>query len=201
MSDLRGTATPDLAAHQRGLLALIVGPAGDAETAPPADPYLARVAASRALPVARGIAAQWRAYTLRRLCPLTWAVLDQRGRLAGVLDVLGTRPLSPFLRLLAAAFADEAVADAGPRDDPLVTAVARFERAVVLPGAAGDRVVIDWPCDPEDALRALLTGQPVSAVPAAPHRTDAPAVDPTAFTIEMLAPPPVQIPGRIAKRA
>ena len=177
--------TVDLATQQRGLLALIVGtdvPDLDLTT----DPYLAEVAASPALPVARGIAASWRAYTLRRLCPLTWAALDQNGQLRPTLDRLGRRPVSPFLRLLAAAFTDEAAADAAERGDALVTAIATFERGVVLPGAAGDRTVIEWPCDPEDTLRALLEGRPLLELAPAPHRTEAPADDPTALTIEAL---------------
>jgi hypothetical protein len=180
--------TVDLDTHQRGLLALVAGPADAADpgVAPPGDPYLAEVAASGALPVARGIAASWRSYTLRRFCPLTWTALDQRGRLSAVLDRMARRPLSPYLRLQATVFTEEADADGGERDDRIVVAVARFERALVLPGAAGDQVVIDWPCDPDDVLSALIERRSTLDLPPARHRTRAPADDPTAVVIEAL---------------
>jgi hypothetical protein len=171
----------DLAAHQRGVLALVIGPGDSARGEP--DPYLAGVASSGALPVVRGIAASWRAFTLRRLCPLTWTALDQRGRLEAVLDRIGRRALSPFLRLQAVAFTTEATADAGERGDDLVAAIARFEESIVLPGTAGDHVVIDWPCDPDAVLLALVEGRPALDQPLAPHRTRAPADDPTAVAI------------------
>jgi hypothetical protein len=177
--------TVDLDRHQRGLLALVTGPAG-AAAEPPADPYLAAVAASGALPVARGIAESWRSYTLRRFCPLTWTALDQRGRLAGVLDRMARRPLSPYLRLQATVFTDEADAEGGERGDEVVVAVARFERAMVLPGKAGDQVVIDWPCDPDRLLAALIERRPTLDLPPGRFRTRAPADDPTAVLIEAL---------------
>jgi hypothetical protein len=200
----------DLATHQRGVLALIIGPTDAENCAPdaklrdgapvpgaparnvgenaqsPRDPYLDEVAGSGALPVVRGIAASWQSYTLRRFCPLTWTVLDQRGQLRAVLERLRRRPLSQYLRLQAAAFTEEAATDAGERGDELIAAVARFERSVVLPGAAGDRVVIDWPCDPDTLLLALVERRPALDLPSTPHRTRAPADDPTAVVIEAL---------------
>ena len=175
-----------VAEHQRAMLALI---AAD-PSVPVHDPYAASISDSLPLDVVRDIADSWRRFALQRQCPLTWRLMEQRGRLDHHFARLAQcRGLSPFLQILARQFLDQ-VAEA--TDDDLEAAVTRFERVlidaplVVDENASGTDVVIDWPCDPEQVLGRLATGEALGTPTPGHYRTRAPSLDPTVFTIECL---------------
>jgi hypothetical protein len=183
--------TPDgvtsIADHQRAMLALVVAD----PTAAIDDPYAAAISDSLPLDVVRDIADSWRRFALQRLCPLTWRLMEQRGRLDHhFVRLARRRGLSPFLQILARQFLDQ-VAD--ETDDALEAAVVRFERMLidapltVDDGATSTGVVIDWPCDPEQVLGRLATGVPLGTPTQGRYRTRAPSLDPTVFTIECLS--------------
>jgi hypothetical protein len=191
MSSAAGVTS--IAEHQRAMLALIVADS----TASIDDPYAAAIADSLPLDVVRDIADSWRRFALQRLCPLTWRLMEQRGRLDHHFALLAQRPgLSPFLQILARQFLDQ-VGD--ETEDALEAAVARFERVMIDAPPAGEvdsgegdirmstEVVIDWPCDPEQVLGRLATGEPLGAPTPGRYRTRAPSLDPTVFTIDCLA--------------
>jgi hypothetical protein len=60
--------------------------------------------------------------------------------------------ISPFVDMLGEAFLEFAARSA----DPVISAMARFERAVICV-KLGDPAVytIDWPCDPRDVLNGV----------------------------------------------
>jgi hypothetical protein len=168
----------DLAAYQRGMLDLIVsGPAPAAGD----DGYLHAVDGSTPLAVVREIGDSWRRFSLRRLCPLTWRLAEQRGRLDIHFARLGRRRgLSPFVVILGRQYLEELAAG----DDALDRAVAQFELAL---HAGGDgTVVIDWPCDPEELLMRLVADEPIGQTRPGRYRTRAAAATPASFTIELL---------------
>jgi hypothetical protein len=117
------------------------------------------------------------------------AALHRQGGLDEALAAHSRKgPHSPFLEVLAQQF----LAVVATHRDPLVAAVARFELSAhrARTGAArrGDEVVIDWPCEPWEALQAILDNQPPP--PACGHwRTRAGATTPDQFTIERVAAP------------
>ena len=143
----------NLAHLQRDLAALIRG-----ETIDAGDGYVASAAASTGLEVTREIIASWRELLLRRACPLTFALLVQRGRLDVALRELAARHLSSYVEAAACTFLAAFAGDA----DPLVAAVARFESAVIETRHGSDaEFTIDWPCPPDEAIERLIAGQPV----------------------------------------
>jgi hypothetical protein len=127
------------------------------------DPYIAVAAQSPGLEVTRDTIRGWRKFRFDRNCRLTSAILRQRGLYDEVFASVD-RELA-FIEELAAVFFDAAAA----RGDLLVTAVARFERAI----STGDDTEqqVDWPCNPYDVLGPLLTGDNVPELEPAPHRT------------------------------
>ena len=175
----------DLANHQRGMLALIVGD-GPAPRSYP-DEYLGSVEGCTPLAVVREIGDSWRRFSIRRLCPLSWRLAEQRGRLDLHFARLGgTRRLSPFLAILARQF----LRQLAEGDDRLDGAVAEFEHALLV-AANGDgpegEVVIDWPCDPEVLLTRLVADDNIGEPSPGRYRTRAAAAMPMAFTIERLS--------------
>lgn len=115
------------------------------------DSYLSDVAASTGFAVTKDVIVAWRDLLLRQGCPLTIALLTQRGRYT--ID-RGEAPV--FAEELIAAFLDRFRND----DDPLVVAVARLERALVDAQHGSDAdVVIDWPCDPSIVIARLRRGE------------------------------------------
>ena len=147
------------------------------------DPYLAAVARSDALTLVREISASWRTISIERHAPLTTTLLRQRGRLEDELvELLRMRGISPFHTDLREQFLRRAM----DHPDPLVAAVAAFERALTASGdgAGGTEVTVDWPVDPYAVLGALLRGQPLPDLPPAPHRTVVDPARPGGFRVE-----------------
>jgi hypothetical protein len=171
----------NLADHQRGMLALIVADRPDAA----GDDYLNAVDGSTPLAVVQEIGDSWRRFSIRRLCPLTWRLAEQRGRLDDHFSRLSrTRGLSPFLLILARQFLEQLSAG----DDALDAAMARFECALLaVSDQSTGEVVIDWPCDPEELLTHLAADEPIGSPRPGHYRTRAMATAPIAFTIELLA--------------
>ena len=145
----------DLAAQQRVLLELIENGASGV-TAAERDEYIDEVADSHALRVLRDIVASWEAYDVRRSCPLTAIALSRSGRLEEAVRTVPFGMSSPFLESRAMVFLD----DVGRDGDPLIAAVARFERAVMcVRGGDTRRHAIEWPRDPEVIINGLLEGR------------------------------------------
>jgi hypothetical protein len=174
-----------LSDHQRGMLALIVS--DPPMPGPVRDHYIDSVEGTVPLAVVQEIGDSWRRFSIRRLCPLTWRLADQRGRLDGHFARLSrTRGLSPFLLVLARQFLEQ-LADG---DDALDAAVARFEYAMLAAAERKgrlDEVIIDWPCDPEELLTHLVADEPIGEPQPGRYRTRAAAGVPSAFAIERLS--------------
>ena len=116
------------------------------------DAYIDEVARSTGLEVTRWVIASWRDLLLRQGCPLTVALLKQRGRYT-----VGTGDAPAYLEELIAGFLEPFITDA----DPLLAAVARTERAIAMDESAE----IAWPCDPEAVIGRLRRGEPVHNLP------------------------------------
>lgn len=158
--------------HQRAMRDLLRG-LGDAS-----DPYIAAAAASAGLEVTRDTIRGWRRFRLDRHCRLTAALLRSRNRHDEVLASLDQSAVSPYIEELATAFFDAALRCG----DPLVTAVAAFERALLREDDAES--VIEWPCDPYPLLVVLLQGEPIADPPPSPHRTIVSRTIPGRFRVE-----------------
>jgi hypothetical protein len=169
--------TRDLATYQRHMAGLVLGDI-EPDGAPPE------------LGLFRAIGADWQALGLRAHCPLTWRTLDLRQRRTAVVGAFSHRPgVSPHLHVQSRQFLETAAADT----DPLVVAVARFERSLLdadaRPSDEDDDdpdVVIDWPCDPLPVLQALATGAGTLPFAGGPHRSAAPARRPTLLHVSRL---------------
>lgn len=149
---------------QTGLLQLIKG-----RPTAVADSYLSEVARSEALVLLREIAASWRATSIQRTAPLTTAMLERRGYLGAELIALIRAPdLGPFHRDVR----NRLFASAANHHDPLVAAVARFERALigVAEGTLECAIAIEWPVDPYPVLNALMAGRELPATGPASHQ-------------------------------
>lgn len=134
------------------------------------DSYLNEVARSDALVLVREISASWRATSLETHAPLTTALLRQRGTLGDELvDLIQMRGLSPFHGDLREQFLRQAMG----HSDPIVVAVASFERALagVADGTVHSELITDWTVDPYAVLGALLSNRALPDLPSAPHRT------------------------------
>jgi hypothetical protein len=132
------------------------------------DPYLATVADSDGLALVHEIAEWWRSLSLEQNAPLTTALLDRRGRRAEFVAVLTRNPdLSPFHAELAGRLLTLAAHDA----DALLSALARFERALLLAadGSLDGEVRVPWPVDPYPVLHALLFNSELPDSPPDPH--------------------------------
>jgi uncharacterized protein (UPF0276 family) len=153
----RGALT--LHEHQRAMRDLIRG------VAMADDPYIAQAAESVGLAVTRDTIRGWRRFRLDRNCRLTTALLRTRGGYDPVFAAIEQRPLSPFIEELSDAFLDAAMRS----DDSLVTTVAAFERALLRNDER--ETSVEWPCDPYPVLAALLQGEAIPELAAAPHCT------------------------------
>jgi hypothetical protein len=122
------------------------------------DPYLRDVASADALVLVREISASWKMISLEQYAPLTTSLLQLKGYLGAQLATLIEEPnLSPFHSDLR----DRFLSAAARHPDPLVEAVACFERAMVGVADANleSEVVLDWPVDPYPIFGALLAGR------------------------------------------
>ena len=154
----------DLATHERNLLNLI----RHNRLVDEDDPYLQRVARSAYLQEARRNVFLWRIYVLERTCPLTFALLRNRGLLAdAVRGFIAQHNISPFRETQAPAF----LASLAEHRDGLVALVARFERALLLV-RQGDPDVheFDWPVEPLSVLHRLARREPVGDVAEGAYR-------------------------------
>lgn len=152
---------PGLAAEQRALLAMLKDRPIDGSAEPLPDPgpmaYLERVRTSHGLGMLRTITSGWLRFDLKRAAPLTSAALVHAGRFEAELARVVCDPKTPSaVDALGRYFAETLVGDG----DPLVAAVARTERALILI-AQGDRSrhEIAWDRDPAPVLNALLAGE------------------------------------------
>ena len=147
----------DLAALQRGLANVLRGSAP-----PPGDAYVAEVAESQGIVVVREILRSWRELLLRRACPMTVVLLDQRDLFQDALSVFLTQGSPPSIDEMALVFLDISAESA----DPLLSAVAQFERAMIRTchGDATDHIVV-WPCDPTAAIELLFANECVDDLP------------------------------------
>lgn len=147
----------DLAALQRGLADVLRG--GD----PPADDaYVHEVAQSQGVVVVREILRSWRELMIRRACPMTVVLLQQRDLFQDALSVFLRHGSPPSIDEIALVFLDLAADSA----DPLLAAVAQFERAMIRTchGDPTDHIVA-WPCDPNTAIGRLLANDIADDLP------------------------------------
>jgi hypothetical protein len=146
-----------LAETQRALAALVRGDAVPTSN----DPYFAAVAASQGLVVTRDVITRWRDLLIREQCPLTAALLLRLARHAALLARLGQGEVPLFADELACAFLELLRDD----DDPLVAAVAGYERALLALGAGtAGPYEITWPCDPAETIARLERGVDLDGV-------------------------------------
>jgi hypothetical protein len=157
---MRAEIAMDLATQQRALFRLVHSETPDAAGD---DPYLLEVAASAHLGVLREIIAAWRAFDVERSCPLTAALLHERGFFEATLRQFAGRSISPFIE----GFSQAVLEGLEEHEDPLVVSVARFERALhrVKLGDSGE-FTVEWEQDPRPVLDALMTSQAVPREPA-----------------------------------
>ncbi len=154
-----------LAAEQRALLAMLKArptTASASEEEPPheeaADPYLELVRNSHGLRMLRTITSGWLRFDLKRAAPLTSTALLHTGRFEAELARVVRDSRTPSaVDALGLYFVETLAADT----DPLIDAVARTERALILI-ARGDRSrhEVAWDRDPAPVLNALLVGEP-----------------------------------------
>lgn len=152
-----------LEAQQRGLLALMKG------RATVDDPYLRLVAGSRDLAMARKIALWWSAYALSAQCRFTTRLLRRSGALdAAIADYFDNNATSPFVEELSRDFLTAIQA----RGDPLIRAVAAFERALLLVRTGSDtEYEIVWDRNPNCVILALEEdNEPPSPEPESRYR-------------------------------
>jgi hypothetical protein len=134
--------------QQRGLLDLI-----KSRGAPPADPYLAKVAHSPGLTMVREIALWWRAMQLEVQCRFTSRLLKRINRFeATVAQYFDTNPTSSFVEELSRDFLRSLQADA----DSLVAAVSQFEYALLeARRGSTESFAIRWDRNPDGVFLAL----------------------------------------------
>ncbi|HUP60280.1 MAG TPA: DUF692 family protein [Thermoanaerobaculia bacterium] len=142
------------------------------------DPYIASAAKSVGLEVTRDTIRGWLRFRLDRNCRLTSAILRRRGTYEPVFASVERAAVSPFIEELSNNFLDAAAACG----DPLVTSVASFERALLR--GERDETTVSWPCDPYAVLGALLQGDEIPNVSAAPHRTIVSSAIESLFRVE-----------------
>lgn len=144
----------DLAALQTGLLHLIKGRAAPQSFT---DDYLQRVAASSQLQVVREIVQWWCRQTVTTAAPFTSRLLARLGRLDIATAELSCRDdLTPF----RGAQTLQCLSDLRSDTNALLAALADFESHLLIVAASPNAgpFTSDWPCDPYQALHALLHG-------------------------------------------
>jgi hypothetical protein len=170
----------DLETLQTGLLELIKRRrmATDVD-----DPYLQLVDGSDQLALVQEITEWWRALVLEESAPLTAALLKQRGLFdEAVLAAARSSDVNPFRGRQADAFL---LGLRGHRD-PLVAAVASFERALLAVRLHGstDRFEVIWPRSPYEVLESLLSGTQLDERLDGPYRMEVADDIPGGFRVE-----------------
>ncbi|MDE3195710.1 MAG: hypothetical protein KGN84_05165 [Acidobacteriota bacterium] len=132
--------------RQRALLALIKQrPLGIVN-----DPWLDRVASSRELRMLREIALWWRRFQIESRCRYTSRLLKRLECFdRAVAAYFESHATSPFIENLADGFLEALAND----PDPVVSAVARFERAALHPQSPAP--AIEWDRDPIAIFRFI----------------------------------------------
>jgi hypothetical protein len=123
-------------------------------TTRPDDPYLRLVAESKGLAAIQGIALWWKAFQLESYCWCTGRLLKRLGMFEEAAQrFYFENAVSPFIE----AAGDEFLRLLASHENPLITEVAEFERAVlrVKQGDPGEYCVT-WDRNPEEVFRWLF---------------------------------------------
>lgn len=113
----------DLAEWQRAATELIGGGTYSGD-----DPSLRELARSERLDIVREIVVSWRELRIRTSCPLTTAILDERGIFAETVGGATRNGASPYREALAIAFLDYV---AGQFNDEDLLETAAFEAEMI----------------------------------------------------------------------
>jgi len=127
------------------------------------EPYLQELVASVPLRVVREVICYWRAYGLERFSVLVIPYLRSQGRFDSDVDrFVSSGAFSTSLEESGKCFLDWLATDV----DPIVASLARTELALHL--TQSDRtitVAVEWPCDPEPLLFALIAREDLASHP------------------------------------
>jgi len=154
-----------LAEYQRHLRDLIKGRSGP----PPGDRHLAEVAQSPGLTLIREIAVWWRTLAVEGYCPWSTRLLKRLGIFQqSVKQFYSEQNVSPYVEKAGEQFLVELSGHA----HPLVTALARFELAI-LKVKQGDTTeyTVDWDRNPDAVFVSFTTGHDLPASEAYIYRT------------------------------
>lgn len=155
----------NLETYQRGLFQLVTRNELTVEN----EPYLQKLVGSIHLRVVRESICFWRAYGLERFSVLVSPYLRSQGHFDSVVKrFVASGAFSTSLEESGRCFLDWLSTDA----DPIVASLAKTELA--LHRTQSDRtttIVVEWPCDPEPLLLALLAREDLASCPLPlPHR-------------------------------
>jgi hypothetical protein len=124
------------------------------------DPqYVQAIARSSNLAVVRDIVCFWRAYSIERSCILTATWLKGLGRFETEIErFITTEIFSPNGDNSKLQFLHYMETD----DDPLVSALAKFEIALdEIRFDSCQMRILEWPCEPKPILSAILNGSDI----------------------------------------
>lgn len=175
----------DLAALQTGLLDLLKGRAAPESFT---DDYLQRVAACSQLEVVREIVQWWCYQTVTTVAPFTSRLLARLGRLDLATAELSRRDdLTPF----RSAQALQCLSGLRSDTNALLAALADFESHLLVVAASPNEgsLVTAWPCNPYEALHALLHGEALPACDDAIHLTEVGSEIPGLFRVRTTTTP------------
>jgi len=149
----------NLESYQRGLFQLITQ--GDLD--PESSSYLRQLVGTSRLSVVHEAVCFWRAYAIENLSILVSDYLHGTGRFDAVVrQFVSSGEFSPFLEEAGMQFLHMLSHDT----DAIVAALAKTEMALHLTRAnTTAEVYVDWPCDPEPLLAAILAKQEMVSVP------------------------------------
>jgi hypothetical protein len=142
--------------YQRGLLDLV-----KKRGITPEDPYLRRVAESRALVVVREIAVWWRVFQIEAQCPFTSRLLKHlRCFHEVVTSYFNRNRTSPFVEELSRDF----LRSLRTHDPQLIRTIARFEYALLeVHAGCAEGFEIVWDRHPDLVFHALDNGNELPA--------------------------------------
>ena len=149
----------NLESYQRGLFQLITQ--GDLD--PESPSYLRQLVGTSRLSVVHEAVCFWRAYAIENLSILVSDYLHSTGRFDAVVrQFVSSEEFSPFLEEAGMQFLRMLSNDT----DAIVAALAKTEMALHLTRTnTTAEVYVDWPCDPEPLLAAILARQEMVSVP------------------------------------